>query len=212
MYYNVKGIKMISKPKKVKVVVFDFDGTLSSHDANYEFGKYCFRHSLRAWIFLPITLFGMSFRHFAPNAAWWRQIGRRFISAKMVKRLTPGFFAQHKLNRFGWAAERVAAERAAGNIVVLISASPNYLVRPLVRDMEFDDVICSEMYANKPWKYHFLCYHKNKVVALNRWAKKNKVTPIVVRSYSDSKSDVPIMELAREQVWIDRKTGGRIAK
>ena len=198
--------------KKTKVVIFDFDGTLSAMDANYEFGKYCFRHSLRAWLFLPMTAFGMSFRYCAPNAKWWRQIGRRFISAKMVKRLAPAFVAQHKLNRFGWAAERVAAERAAGNIVILISASPNYLLRPLVADMAFDDVICSEMYADKPWKYHFLCYNKNKVVAFNKWAKKNKVTPRVVRSYSDSLSDMPIMELADEQVWIDRKTGGRIAK
>ena len=203
---------MQKKAKKVNVVVFDFDGTLSSHDANYEFGKYCFKHSLRAWLFLPITLFGMSFRHVAPNAAWWRQIGRRFISAKMVKRLTPGFFAQHKLNRFGWALDQVAAERAKGNIVLLISASANYLVRPLTRDMAFDDVICSEMYANKPWKYHFLCYHKNKVVALNKWAKKHNVIPSVVRSYSDSKSDMPIMSIAREQVWIDRHTGARIER
>ena len=203
---------MQKKAKQVNVVIFDFDGTLSAHDANYEFGKYCFRHSLRAWLFLPITAFGMSFRYVAPNAKWWRQIGRRFINAKMVKRLSPGFIAQHKLNRFGWAAERVAAERAAGNVVILISASPNYLLRPLVADMDFDDVICSEMYADKPWKYHFLCYNKNKVVAFNKWAKKNKIAPRVVRAYSDSKSDLPIMELAAEQVWIDRKTGGRIAK
>ena len=196
--------------KKANVVIFDFDGTLSAHDANYEFGRYCFRHSFRAWLFLPITLFGMAWRPVVPNAAWWREIGRRFINAKMVKSFAPDFIKQHKLNRFGWAAERVAAERSAGNIVLLISASANYLLRPLVADMAFDDVICSEMYANKPWKYHFLCYGSNKVVALNKWAKKNNVVPNVVRAYSDSKSDRPIMEIAREQVWIDRKTGGRI--
>ena len=161
---------------------------------------------------MPVTACAMSFRYIAPNAKWWRQIGRRFINAKMVKRLSPDFIKQHKLNRFSWAAERVAAERAAGNIVLLISASPNYLLRPLVRDMAFDDVICSEMYAKSPWKYHFLCYHKNKVVALNKWAKKNKITPVIVRAYSDSKSDMPIMELAHEQVWINRKTGCRISK
>ena len=198
--------------KKVNVVIFDFDGTLSAHDANYEFGRYCFRHSFRAWLFLPVTLFGMAWRPVAPNAAWWRQIGRRFINTKMVKRFAPDFIKQHKLNRFGWALERVAAEKEAGNIVLLISASADYLLRPLVADMAFDDVICSEMYANKPWKYHFLCYGPNKVVALNKWAKKNNVVPNVVRAYSDSKSDRPIMEIAHEQVWIDRKTGGRIEK
>lgn len=203
---------MQKKPKKVNVVVFDFDGTLSAYDANYQFAKYCFRHSVRPWLFLPITLCAMAFRYVAPNAKWWRQLGRRFITAKMVKRLAPGFIAEHKLNRFGWAAERVAAERAAGNMVILISASPNYLLRPLVRDMDFDDVICSEMYAGRPWKYHFLCYNKNKVVALNKWAAKNKIVPNIVRAYSDSKSDLPIMKRAAERVWINRKTGGRIEK
>lgn len=203
---------MQRKAKKVNVVIFDFDGTLSAHDANYEFGRYCFRHSLRAWLFSPITAFGMMWRPFARNAKWWREIGRRFINAKMVKRFAPDFIKQHKLNRFGWAADQVAAERAKGNIVLLISASADYLLQPLVADMAFDDVICSEMYANKPWKYHFLCYNKNKVVALNKWARKNKVVPHVVRAYSDSSSDMPIMELASEQVWIDRKTGGRIEK
>ena len=203
---------MQKKPKKTNVVVFDFDGTLSAYDANYQFAKYCLRHSVWPWLFLPITLCAMAFRYVTPNAKWWRELGRRFITAKMVKRLAPGFIAEHKLNRFGWSAERVAAERAAGNTVILISASPNYLLRPLVRDMDFDDVICSEMYANKPWKYHFLCYNKNKVVALNKWATKNKIVPNIVRAYSDSKSDLPIMNLAAERVWINRRTGGRIEK
>ena len=137
---------------------------------------------------------------------------RRFLTEKMVKKYAQDFIKQHKQNRFGWAYERVVAERAAGNTVILISASPNYLLKPLVRDMKFDAVMCSEMYANRPWKYKFLCWGKNKVVALNTWAAKNKITPNIVRAYSDSKSDMPIMKLAAEQVWINRKTGCRISR
>ena len=37
----------------------------------------------------------------------------------------------------------------------------------------------------------------------------NKIIPNVIRSYSDSKSDMPMMKIAKEQVWIDRKTGLR---
>ena len=198
--------------KKVNVVVFDFDGTLSAYDANYQFAKYCLRHNLRTWLFLPLIALGGVGRIINHPGIWWRKTMRRFLTEKMVKKYAPDFIKQHKLNRFGWAAERVAAERAAGNIVILISASPNYLLRPLVRDMAFDDVICSEMYAKKPWKYKFLCWGKNKVVALNAWAKKNKITPVVVRAYSDSRSDMPIMKLAHEQVWINRKTGLRVSK
>ena len=199
-------------PKKVKVVVFDFDGTLSAYDANYEFARYCLRHSFRTWLFLPLIALGGVGRFLNHPGLWWRETMRRFLTEKMVEKYAPDFIKQHKQNRFGWAAERVAAERAAGNVVILISASPNYLLKPLVRDIKFDAVMCSEMEPKLPRKYKFLCWGKNKVVAFDAWAKKNKITPVIVRSYSDSKSDMPIMKLAREQVWIDRKTGCRISK
>ena len=198
--------------KKTKVVVFDFDGTLSAYDANYEFARYCLRHSFRTWLFLPLIALGGVGRFLNHPGLWWRETMRRFLTEKMVEKYAPDFIKQHKQNRFGWAAERVAAERAAGNVVILISASPNYLLKPLVRDIKFDAVMCSEMEPKLPRKYKFLCWGKNKVVAFDAWAKKNKITPVIVRSYSDSKSDMPIMKLAAEQVWIDRKTGGRISK
>ena len=39
---------------KQDVVVFDFDGTLSARDTSVEFAKYCFRHSARPWLYLPL--------------------------------------------------------------------------------------------------------------------------------------------------------------
>ena len=120
-----------------------------------------------------------------------------------------GFIKQHKRERFGWARERVQSERDAGRKVLLISASTDYLIPGLVRDMKFDAVFCSKMDAKRPWRYKFLCWGHNKVVAMDEWAKENKIIPNVVRAYSDSKSDLPMMELAQEQVWIDKKTGLR---
>ena len=207
-----KKINKTSWAKKVNVVVFDFDGTLSAGDANVEFGKYCLRHSLRTWAFLPVIFVAYIGRLINHPGIWWRQTMRRFLTADMCDKFARDFIRQHKLNRFGWASERVAVERAAGNIVILISASPDDLLRPLVRDIKFDAVMCSEMDKDYPWKYKFLCWGKNKVAALNAWAEKKKITPHIVRSYSDSKSDMPIMELAAEQVWIDPKTGSRISK
>ena len=195
--------------QKTDVVLFDFDGTLSAHDANIEFAKYCFRHSVRPWLFLPLVLFGAICRRYNPGGIWWRQIMRRFITKKMVKKFAPDFIKQHKMNRFGWAKERVQSERDAGRKVLMISASPNYLLRPLVRDMKFDAVFCSEMEEDKPWKYKLLCWGPTKVRVMDEWAKEHKFIPNVVRAYSDSKSDLPMMEIAAEQVWIDAKTGLR---
>lgn len=195
--------------KKVDVVVFDFDGTLSALDSNVEFAKYCFRHAFRPWLFLPLIGVATVGKWLNPGGIWWRETIRRFLTADMVKKFAPGFIKQHKRERFGWAKEQVATERAAGRTVILISASPDYLLPQLVRDIKFDAVMCSQMDDARPWKYKYLCWGANKVRAMDEWAVKNKIVPRVVRSYSDSVSDMPLMEIAAEQVWVDRKTGLR---
>ena len=75
--------------KKTEVVLFDFDGTLSAYDANFEFAKYCFRHSVRPWLFLPLILVAAIARCFNPDGVWWRETMRRFVNVKMVKKYAP---------------------------------------------------------------------------------------------------------------------------
>ncbi|MBR5153628.1 MAG: HAD-IB family phosphatase [Alphaproteobacteria bacterium] len=195
--------------KKTEVVLFDFDGTLSGLDSNVAFARYCFRRSVQPWLYLPLMGICGICRWVKPDGVWWRENIRRFLTPKMVKKFAPGFIKQHKRERFGWAKERVQAERDAGRKVLMVSASPDYLLPQLVRDMNFDAVFCSKTYKDKPWKYEFLCWGANKVRIMDEWAAANKIIPHVVRAYSDSKSDMPMMEIADEQVWIDKKTGLR---
>ena len=195
--------------QKKDIVVFDFDGTLSASDSNTEFFKYCFKHSIRPWLFLPFVSVAIFGRIFNRGGIWWREMMRCFITPKMVCDFSDIVIKSHKQNRFGWAKNQVIKEKKAGRKVILISASPDYLIPKLVSDMNFDAVICSKMTPNKPYKYKFFCWGPNKVIALDNWARDNKIIPNIVRTYSDSKSDLPIMNLAKERVWIDRKTGLR---
>ena len=194
---------------KVDVVVFDFDGTLSASDSSYEFYKYCFKHSIKPWLYLPFIFVCLIYSLFNHKSAWWRENVRVFITPKMVNQFSADVIKLHRQNRFGWAKDQVAKEHKSGNKVVLVSAGPDYLIPHLVSDMKFDAVITSQMDKNKPYKYNFFCWGNNKVIALDNWAKEHKYIPNVIRAYSDSKSDMPIMEIAKEQVWIDKKTGLR---
>jgi len=193
--------------KPVDVVLFDFDGTLSWPDSNVAFARYCMRHSIRPWLFLPMFGVCAIARIFNRRGCWWREHMRRFLTSDMVKRYVPGFVREHIRNRFGWAVEQVAKERAMGHKVLLISATPEYLISHLVRDMKFDAVIGSRVESDRPWKYKLCCWGENKVIVMDEWAKKNKLIPHVVRAYSDSKSDLPMMNLADEKIWINPKTG-----
>ena len=193
--------------KRVNVVVFDFDGTLSASDSNLEFGRYCFKHSIRPWLHLPLFLIGLCAYYINKRSEFSRELMRRFVTQKMVHDFAPIVIKNHMNNRFGWSAEMVAKEKAAGNICILISAGPDYLVPDLVRDMEFDVILTSKMEIKRPWKYKFMCWGPNKVVALDNWAARHKFIPHVVRAYGDSKSDKYIMDLADTPIWINRKTG-----
>lgn len=194
---------------KVNVVVFDFDGTISASDSNLEFFKYCFKHSIHPWFFVPFVLIGWFGMAMGSRGVWWREIIRCFITPRMVDEFSDAVIKEHKKNRFGWAENQIAKERSRGNKVLLITASPDYLIPKLIDDIKFDAVLCSKMEKNRPWKYKFMCWGKNKVVALDNWAKANKYIPNVVRAYSDSVVDMPIMEIAKDRVWINRKTGQR---
>ncbi|MDR0804149.1 MAG: haloacid dehalogenase-like hydrolase [Rickettsiales bacterium] len=195
--------------EKKKIVVFDFDGTLSSGDSNTDFYWHCFWRSPRGMLYLPLTLACAVVARFCPRGVWWRENIRRCITTEMVKKFAPEFIKIHRARRFGWAADQVAAERAAGNIVLCISAGPDYLIPKLVRDMRFDAVLCSKMDKKKPWRFRFLCHDARKVWALYEWCDAREIMPVVARSYSDSRNDLPMMEIAGDQVWIDKKTGLR---
>ncbi|MDR1207240.1 MAG: haloacid dehalogenase-like hydrolase [Rickettsiales bacterium] len=204
---------------KSQITLFDFDGTLSMDDANQGFYKYCFRHSLRPWLFVPVILCGavlwlISFvlvrlciiSNISRLAVLWREMLRMFYTPALVERLLPGFISEFRQNRFGWAKDQIAKEKENGNIVILSSAGPDYLIIPLVRDMGFDYIITSNSDPLRPWKILFFNYGENKVESLKAIA---RAPMTVVRAYSDSESDLPMMNLARAQVWIDPKTGLR---
>ncbi|MCQ2568305.1 MAG: haloacid dehalogenase-like hydrolase, partial [Alphaproteobacteria bacterium] len=85
--------------QKKDVVVFDFDGTLSASDSNREFFKYCFKHSIRPWLFLPCVIAGAVGARLNHGGLWWRQTIRNFITPKMVRDFAKDCIKIHKKNR-----------------------------------------------------------------------------------------------------------------
>ncbi len=201
----------MAKNKIVKLALYDFDGTLCAHDSVVEFWKYCFKHSIRPWAFLPmIGFYGLLGGLNLISKNYMNQRMLCFLTPDMITRFVPDFIREHKRNIFGWAHERVKNDQESGLTAICISASRNYLIHPLTADFGFDLVMCSNMDPDEPWRaIGDLCLGAEKVNRLNAWAKQRGIEYRVVRAYSDSKKDLPMMRLAGEQIWVDPKTGIR---
>jgi phosphoserine phosphatase len=194
--------------EKNNIVVFDFDGTLCAGDLSFGFWIYALRRSIRPWLFLPMTIFGIMISPLNRGGVFWRGVARRWLDKKLLLRLRDPFLAERKLKIFGWAGDRIAEERAFGNMVVLASASPDYLLKKLVglAGWRLDMFLCSKTDGEKPWKYDFLCYGKNKLKRLKSTLGDFRI----IRAYSDNRSDMPIMRLARDRIWINPSSGARV--
>ncbi|MCL2339067.1 MAG: haloacid dehalogenase-like hydrolase [Proteobacteria bacterium] len=223
-----KNLCSINSALCSKIVLFDFDGTLSAGDTTIDFWKYSFLHSVRPWVFSPVIPIALTLKYanrFVKKIfhikrltrfdTLWREMLHCYETPELMRRLSPGFIAEHRRKRFAWAADQVARERAAGSVVVMISAGLNEFLTPLIEDMGFDYILCTRMIESHPWKFRFFCYRENKVDALNGLLRaefgcdlNSEKTPFrVVRAYSDDSSDRPMMGLAKQAVWIDPETG-----
>ena len=100
------------------------------------------------------------------------------------------------------AREEVARRRAAGDTLVILSASTPYLVGPLAEDLGIEHALCSELEVNEgllTGRCVDLCYGAHKVRFAERWAEEHGVDLTTSAFYTDSVSDLPMLERVGER-------------
>lgn len=101
------------------------------------------------------------------------------------------------------AEEEVARRRDAGDVCAILSASTPYATHPLARHLRIPHVICSELEVDAQGRFtgdyrRPLCYGPGKVTRAERWAAKAGVDLGRSAFYSDSVSDLPMLERVGE--------------
>jgi len=137
--------------KESRLAVFDLDGTLTWHDTLLPFlAGFWWRHPgrwLRGWRLPPALLAFLVTRD------------RGTLKSRVIRAVMGGAdrgsveaWADHFVSagvvRRGLRPEAVAtveAHRAAGDRLVLLSASPDLYVRRIGRQLGFDVIVCTEM-------------------------------------------------------------------
>jgi len=84
---------------------------------------------------------------------------------------------------------------------VIITATIDILIKPIMKDLKTKNIICSEVDLEKK-EMKFMCYKENKV------AKFKELYPdgIIDVLYTDSYADKPLMAIAKKVVLIDKNT------
>ncbi|NLJ63910.1 MAG: HAD-IB family hydrolase [Christensenellaceae bacterium] len=192
------------------VSLFDFDGTMLKGDSIVEYISLAIKEGLCPKRNIPkillSTLLALSGAisteraksmslSFLKNVDKNRQeeFAKRFISEKLLPRLYPEAF------------DRLLMHRAKGDMVLIVSASPDCYMKHLPLYLPVDGVLASLTTDSGEVTCNFKGAEKPK--RIEKWLKENNIAMDIENSfaYGDSSHDIPMMELTQNPICINPK-------
>ena len=192
-----------------RAALFDFDGTLCPGDSIVPFLRYCVREGAApAGQWLRAVRGYLRQRRDPSQTVRAKEETLSFIAGRgtgEMDALARHFLEQAILPRID---ETVMAEledlRRDGVRIVILSASPDIYMRLLPEYLPVDQVIatrCETADGRYTGKIGANCKGEEKVA---RWRQANAENGYeVCRAYGDSPSDLPMLRLAAEPVWVN---------
>jgi HAD superfamily hydrolase (TIGR01490 family) len=191
---------------EMRIAFFDLDKTIISRNsatlwirAELSERRITWRQALRATAWLIRYSLGASDMTSQIRLTIASLAGKR--EADMRER-TRMFHARHirPLYRPG-ALTAIETHRRAGEHLVLLTSSSNYLAEEVCRDLRLDDYVCNRFEVDESGRYtgrpiEPLCFGSGKVLLAERYAARHGIALARVTFYTDSHSDLPMLEAA----------------
>ncbi len=178
----------------MKLVLYDFDKTIYDGDSSFDFFLFCLRKKPLISLYVPIMFFSIVLYKF------------RIINKTKMKEML--FLFLKKFNNIDniirqfWSVN-IKKIKGFYNVKghkddIIISASPEFLLKPVARMFVVKDLICTKMNKYNGKIKGNNCYGEEK---LNRFLKKYDVDDIY-EVYSDSYSDLPLLLNAKKAYFV----------
>ena len=177
-----------------KLDVFDFDKTLFYKDSTIEFFKYCLKKHKRIAKYLPYQLFEL-FKYkvkIIPKKLFKQ---RFFIFVKSLDNIDKDVEDFWSINKSKIRKELIKNNK---NQKIVISASPEFLLKDICKDIGMDKLIATHIDKKTGIITGENCHGKEKVKRLNKEIKDYKIENF----YSDSLSDSPLADLSENSYLI----------
>ncbi|OHD56660.1 MAG: hypothetical protein A2Y33_13135 [Spirochaetes bacterium GWF1_51_8] len=190
--------------KKIKASIYDFDKTLYRGDSLIDFWIYMLIRRPYTLLLLPLQFFfGILFILKLVRLARFKALFLLFttgLKTELLDYYLKDFWKRKRKKIFPWVRERLAEERKRGEFLICNSASPRFILEPMVSELGFDLLICTEFEARDGRQTNRMigtnCRGEEKVRRLEKWSAENDIELSVTSAYSDHLSDVPLLELA----------------
>ena len=173
----------------MKIDLYDFDKTIYDGDSTIDFYIYSIKKqpSLLIYLFIQLFYFGLYLLRIIDTKKFKEKFLIFTKSIKNIDKHVNDFWKKnsHKIKDiFNFKNKKV----------VIISASPEFLLKPIIKKMNFYKLIATKYDIKKRKIIGENCYGEEKVNRINK--EFNKIQ--VENAYSDSLSDLPILKLAKK--------------
>ncbi len=198
----------------MEAAFFDLDKTIVARSSPLALGRSFFKEGLisRSWLLkslyaqLMFHLMGADeskMQKMQKEAArmtegWEAEKVRRVVTEVLEDVISPLIYAE--------ALEAIHDHRAAGRLICIVSSSPEEVVEPLARLIHVDNSIASKPEI-KDGKYtgelDFYAYGPHKADAIKRLAAESDIDLAASFAYSDSITDLPMLEVVGNPVAVN---------
>ena len=195
------------------LAIFDLDGTLLSGDSDYTWGQFLVEkgvvdkkvytkvHDLFYQKYQSGTLDIHDYQAFslAPLALFNQEELAQLHNAFMVEKITP--MIQDKANAL------VQHHKDQGHFLLMITATNQFITEPIANILGMDHIIApipeivSNRYTGKI--LGLPSFQEGKVIRLNDWLAETVHSTKGSYFYSDSRNDLPLLELVAHPVAVD---------
>ena len=182
------------------IALFDLDGTLIAWDCQLLFRHFVLRREPWRGIFLPVFLACL------PVAGWLGAGGMKRVFLTYLWRMDPEILAQYSREFaaslmpaiYRELREKLERHRAAGHLLILASASPEFYVAEIGRELGFDLTLGTPVELGR--FFPDLINHKGtaKVARLKQLLPATYFENGMLRrshGYTDSRADLPMLAL-----------------
>ena len=175
--------------------VYDFDKTIYKGDSTIDFYFWCLKKKPLILFLLPIQIFGfILYKSKIRNKEYFKERFYIFLKYMNVsEKLIDLFWKDKKKNICDWYLKQKKETD------VIISASPEFLLKPLIKELNIKNIIASKVDEKTGKLMGKNCYGKEKVIRYKEIYFDKKI----VKFYSDSISDLPLANISKESFLVN---------